>query len=56
MMLFEDCPRCSGDLRETTDIYGRYVSCIQCGHTRNLPDVRFDMTLAGQPGTEDAAA
>lgn len=56
VMLFKDCPRCSGDLRETTDIYGRYVSCIQCGHTRDLPDVRFDVTLAGQPGTEDAAA
>ena len=56
MMLFKACPRCSGDLRETMDIYGRYLSCIQCGHTRDLPDVRFDVTLAAQPDAEDAAA
>lgn len=56
MMLLNACPRCSGDLRETTDIYGCYLSCIQCGHMRDLPDGRFDVTLAGQPGTEDAVA
>ena len=56
MMLFKACSRWSGDLRETTGIYGRYLSCIQGGHTRDLLDVRFDVTLAGQPGTEDVAA
>ena len=56
MMLFKACPRCSGDLRETTDIYGRYLSCIQSGHTRDLPDVRFDVALAGQLGAEDVTA
>jgi hypothetical protein len=56
MMLFKACPRCNGDLRETTDLYGRYVSCIQCGHTRDLPDVRFGVKTAGQSSNEDAAA
>ena len=30
-----ECPRCSGDLREESDIYGRYISCVQCGYILN---------------------
>jgi DNA-directed RNA polymerase subunit RPC12/RpoP len=26
------CPRCYGDLREESDIYGKYVACMQCGY------------------------
>ena len=29
---FKECPRCRGDLREESDIYGRYISCMQCGY------------------------
>jgi len=32
MMLFKACQRCAGDLRETSDIDGRYMQCIQCGN------------------------
>ena len=56
MVLFKACSRWSGDLRETTNIYGRYLSCTQGCHARDLPDVRFDVTLAGHPGAEDVAA
>ena len=37
MMLFKACQRCGGDLRETSDIYGRYMQCIQCGNVKDLP-------------------
>jgi DNA-directed RNA polymerase subunit RPC12/RpoP len=26
------CSRCHGDLREESDIYGKYVACMQCGY------------------------
>lgn len=26
------CSRCHGDLREESDIYGKYVECVQCGY------------------------
>ena len=26
------CPRCQGDLREESDIYGPYIACVQCGY------------------------
>ena len=26
------CSRCHGDLREESDIYGKYVACVQCGY------------------------
>jgi hypothetical protein len=40
MMLFKACPRCNGDVRETSDMYGSYVSCVQCGHSADLPEQR----------------
>lgn len=30
---FKECPRCRGDLREEGDLYGTYISCMQCGYT-----------------------
>ncbi len=28
----KECPRCGGDLHEESDLYGRYISCVQCGY------------------------
>jgi hypothetical protein len=27
------CPKCSGDLREESNTFGSYISCVQCGYT-----------------------
>ena len=35
-MLFKACQRCAGDLRETSDVYGRYMQCIQCGNVVDI--------------------
>ena len=32
MMWLKGCPKCHGDLYESRDYYGRYVSCLQCSH------------------------
>lgn len=32
------CPRCRGDLREESDIYGKYVACVQCGYILRAED------------------
>ena len=32
MFYFKACPKCRGDLYESTDIYGPYISCMQCSH------------------------
>jgi len=31
----KQCPRCQGDLRQESDIYGVYVACVQCGYIVN---------------------
>jgi len=31
----KECPRCHGDLRVESDIYGRYIACMQCGYILN---------------------
>jgi len=38
MMMLKSCPRCSGDLRESSDMYGSYVTCMQCGHLADIPE------------------
>ena len=33
MLWLEGCPRCgTGDVRESRDVYGGYVLCVQCGY------------------------
>ncbi len=33
---FNACPKCSGDLEFRRDIYGMFVSCLQCGMQQDL--------------------
>lgn len=39
------CPRCGGDLTEESDMYGRYISCVQCGYILKQTE---EMHLLGQ--------
>ena len=38
MFWFKLCPRCSGDLFEDRDHYGKLITCMQCGFTRDVPN------------------
>ncbi len=34
------CPRCSnGEIFIDRDLYGWYECCLQCGYSRDLPDI-----------------
>jgi len=36
MVYLKACPKCMGDLAVGRDMYGSYVSCLQCGFMRDL--------------------
>ena len=36
MYWFKQCPRCSGDLVVGNDVYGIFVSCMQCGMCKDV--------------------
>ena len=36
MFWFKKCPRCSGDLYADYDQYGPYITCAQCGFSKDL--------------------
>lgn len=38
MLKLKGCPKCQGSLYLATDMYGRYINCLQCGFTKDLPD------------------
>jgi len=42
MYWFKECPRCSGDLVAEHDQYGDYVSCMQCGMSKDVTAVEFE--------------
>ena len=37
MIKFEACPKCRGDINVAEDIFGKYLSCLQCGYLKDLP-------------------
>ena len=39
-LLLKGCPKCGGDLSVARDIYGRYVSCLQCGLVKDVQETR----------------
>ena len=36
MFWFKQCPRCSGDLISERDQYGSFISCMQCGLSKDI--------------------
>ena len=52
MILFKVCPKCQGDVCLKEDIFGKFLSCLQCGYLKDVelaykrprerPDVRID--------------
>ena len=36
MIKFKVCPKCQGDLYLKEDIFGKYLSCLQCGYLRDV--------------------
>ena len=36
MFWFRQCPRCSGDIYMDRNQYGPYITCIQCGFSRDV--------------------
>jgi DNA-directed RNA polymerase subunit M/transcription elongation factor TFIIS len=56
MIEFKVCPRCRGDLYRAEDMYGKYVSCFQCGYMRDLPNETLVVTQGPTPQDKDKRA
>lgn len=33
---FKSCPRCKGDMQRSSDEYGEFLSCCQCGYHADI--------------------
>jgi len=46
--LIRKCNKCGGNLYIEEDVYGRYISCLQCGFTEEcLEKVKVDKNWKG---------
>ena len=32
MIFLKSCPRCKGDMITSSDMYGKFMECLQCGY------------------------
>ena len=48
---FNACPKCSGDMELRRDVYGMFVSCLQCGLQKDLdaPSQAIELAQPKQP-------
>ena len=63
MFWIKACPRCKGDLYEGSDIYGTYISCLQCARCLTVEEEGQLMLeapargrLSGRPARQKQAA
>ena len=50
MFWFKLCPRCKGDLLEDRDQYGSFITCMQCGFSKDIPiDQRGQLVVSAEP-------
>ena len=57
MINLKACPKCHGDLSLQKDQYGRYLSCLQCGYLKELPEVsRYEKSRQTAEEVEKLAA
>ncbi len=50
MFWFKLCPRCNGDLFEDRDQYGSYITCMQCGFSKDVPtDQKSTLVVSSEP-------
>ena len=38
MFLLKKCIRCNGDMYIDDDYFGKFIKCLACGYTINLPE------------------
>ena len=38
MFLLKKCIRCNGDMYVDDDYFGKFIKCLACGYTINLPE------------------
>ena len=43
MFWFKQCPRCCGDLYETRDWFGPFITCLQCGMNKDVTGLPVDL-------------
>ena len=65
MIKFKGCKRCGGDLETASDLHGKFIQCLQCGHLSDTDFPKPRITIhrgrlkAGRPpknrGTKTAA-
>lgn len=55
-LMLKSCPRCKGDLFLSSDEYGWYWECLQCGYVNYLGETEVDIEPGETPKLLEAIA
>ena len=56
MVYLKSCPKCLGDLTIAQDGYGTFISCLQCGFTKDMDVQGVPKVTAARFREEDRLA
>jgi predicted nucleic acid-binding Zn ribbon protein len=57
MIKFKTCPKCRGDLYLSEDIFGKYLSCLQCGYLKDVEEPVMEAAVSsGAPSEKQQRA
>ena len=51
MFHLKGCPKCRGDLELSSDRYGSFERCLQCGYVKDIPETTATASWLGPDST-----
>jgi DNA-directed RNA polymerase subunit M/transcription elongation factor TFIIS len=57
MIYYRVCPKCGGDMHDSRDVYGSFITCMSCGVLKHATRDASELTSripasAGEPDLE----
>ena len=46
MIYYKGCTKCGGDMHDSRDAYGSYVTCMNCGFLKDTPRDPSELTAS----------
>jgi DNA-directed RNA polymerase subunit RPC12/RpoP len=53
VIYYKACTKCGGDMHDSRDAYGSYVTCMQCGFLKDSPRDASELTARIPVATDE---
>ena len=53
MIYYKGCTKCGGDMHDSKDAYGSFITCMSCGFLKDAPKDPTELTASIPAALED---